>query len=240
MIQHKRPICYPDFKTTVTSSASLPRIKRQMLPDLSAFPMTPGADGGQLIPQASSNPFLDTMYTPYNLDWGLGVSVLNRPFLMGGNVNFPTGNKMKPTDSVAGTFSYATPWNLRYGTQGGPFFPWQNKEFYKTAESISQVNALNNGAPLPMPESLLVQNQAAPGRSCVALASDVDDPKDKFVEDMFKPRNVDFGIGIGVLRSPFMMGGDMTYPTGNRMHPVDSVGGSFAYAQPFDLKYETQ
>uniref|UniRef100_A0A915L800 Uncharacterized protein n=1 Tax=Romanomermis culicivorax TaxID=13658 RepID=A0A915L800_ROMCU len=128
-------------------TASAIRLKRaSTLPDFSSLAMPAG---GVKLPLASSNPYLDTMYTPTIGDYGFGVGILQHPFVGTGNVNFPTGNRMKPMDSVLGTFAFAKPWNVRFGTEGGPFFPMQNKNFYKTAEAISEINAMNNAAEAP-------------------------------------------------------------------------------------------
>lgn len=88
----------------------------------------------------SDNPFFDSMHDPINPNYGLGFAAV-QPTILGGNVNFPVGNMLRPQESVGGTFGFARPINVRFGTQGGPFFPWQDRQYAKTIKDINQSQA---------------------------------------------------------------------------------------------------
>jgi len=40
---------------------------------------------------------------------------------------------------------------LRFGTEGGPFFPWMNQRFMQTAQGVSEANALQKAPGLLIP-----------------------------------------------------------------------------------------
>lgn len=67
-----------------------------------------------------------------------------QPTILGGNVDFPVGNLMRPRETVGGTFGFVRPVQVRFGTQGGPFFPWQDKQYAKTIKDINMSSALRN------------------------------------------------------------------------------------------------
>jgi len=60
------------------------------------FPATFDQFANPLSPDA--NPFVDQMHQPYNLNYGLGMSVLKKPIIFGGDIKFPTGNRMRYID----------------------------------------------------------------------------------------------------------------------------------------------
>lgn len=89
----------------------------------------------------SDNPFMGSMEDPINPNYGLGLSAL-QPTILGGTITFPVGNLMRPQESVGGTFGLARPINVRFGTQGGPFFPWQDKQYARTVNEINNSDAI--------------------------------------------------------------------------------------------------
>lgn len=70
---------------------------------------------------------------PVNPNFGFGISYV-QPFMVGGDLKFPTGNMERPQESVSGSFGFAQPVNVRYGMQGGPIYPWQNPNYVKQLE----------------------------------------------------------------------------------------------------------
>lgn len=109
-------------------------------------PATTMSPASALMPQppkyhdySADNPYLDTMNEPINPNFGLGFSSM-QPTILGGSFNFPTGNLLRPQENVGGTFGIARPVHVRFGTQGGPFYPWQDKQYAKTINSIEDAN----------------------------------------------------------------------------------------------------
>uniref|UniRef100_A0A915L6N9 Uncharacterized protein n=1 Tax=Romanomermis culicivorax TaxID=13658 RepID=A0A915L6N9_ROMCU len=140
-----------DYISTSWSYYIIPRHKRQFSP---AF--------FSMYPNTIRNPFVDDMFTPRNFDVGVGLDLSSKPFMMGGNLNYPTGNLMKPMESIGGTFAYAQPFALKYGTQLGPYYPWQIDGFEKAiaaANSVDKPNAGRQWCREPLEELLLWANQ---------------------------------------------------------------------------------
>lgn len=95
----------------------------------------------------SQNPYLDALTDSYYPNYGFGVLV-HRPVLISGGLNWPTGNILQPTDKFNGTLGVDRPIQLRFGTQGGPFYPWQDARFTKTIREINYANFLAQRAQL--------------------------------------------------------------------------------------------
>jgi len=83
-----------------------------------------------------SNPYLESMNDPYYPAYGLGV-VYHAPTIVGGEVNFPTGNLFHPTDTVNGTFAVTGDKAVHLGTEGGPFYPWMTRQYGNGVQNLS-------------------------------------------------------------------------------------------------------
>lgn len=129
----------------------LPPLWQGIPTDLSAPTSMPplAGSGGDIMPLPPKNDdttsqILEAMNKPINPNFGLGFSYV-QPTLIGGDLTFPSGNILRPEEHVGGNFGIARPVNVRYGMQGGPFYPWQDPNYAKNMATVmNEPNLLQN------------------------------------------------------------------------------------------------
>lgn len=85
-----------------------------------------------------NNPYLESLSDPFYPSYGLGVGY-QRPVILGGAANIPTGNIFRPSESLNGTFGVTQLRNVRFGVQGGPLYPWQDPKYGGSAKYLSML-----------------------------------------------------------------------------------------------------
>uniref|UniRef100_A0A915KN17 Uncharacterized protein n=1 Tax=Romanomermis culicivorax TaxID=13658 RepID=A0A915KN17_ROMCU len=90
------------------------------------------------------NPYLAHMNDWFEPSFGFGLSYLPGPDLMGGDIHFPTADLFQDKNVVSGTWARAAPNNYRFGTQGGPLFPWMSKKYPDAIRAIDYIGRAGN------------------------------------------------------------------------------------------------
>jgi hypothetical protein len=85
-----------------------------------------------------NNPYLESLSDPYYPSYGLGVGY-QRPTILGGAASIPTGNIFHPSENLNGTLGFTQLGNFRFGTQGGPLYPWQSPKYAGSAKYLAML-----------------------------------------------------------------------------------------------------